>query len=397
MTTPVSLFRPHIVSIAALGTLVFGWLFTGHWAVTLAVTAGLDWFLVNLVNRVVDRDEDSVNRVAGTGFAAENRRPLIAGSLALLAASFAVVQVVEPRIWPLRVAYHFLGFAYNFPLIPVRAGRRIRLKQVYLVKNIASATGFLLTVFGYPLLARAADVQTSWPAVAVLGGFFFCSELAYEVIYDLRDVAGDRAAGVPTFPVVHGERVGRTIVAGLLGLSVLPLAVGYAVGVLEWRAFILVAGPVVQGGAFWRMVRRGRVTERDCVRLTWVGAGLLLAYVGWVVAGLPVDIPRVFDFPGPSRHTLRCIGSGRFDSCWFANGVHGVRPSTLPLPREQTCPGARHIEIPPAGTRAPHRALCRIGGCVARRCSGAARREVRAQRHQLGLDGVVGTNPAVTT
>lgn len=288
-STPVSLLRPHIVSIAALGTLVFGWLFTGTWCIALGVIAGLDWFLVNLVNRVVDRDEDAVNRVAGTGVAARHRRPLIAGSLAALAASFAVVQVVEPAIWPLRAAYHLLGFAYNFPLIPVRAGRRIRLKQVYLVKNVASATGFLLTVFGYPLLARAADVQVEWRTVTTLAKFFFFSEIAYEVIYDLRDVAGDRAAGVPTFPVVHGERVGRALVAGLLGLSALSLAVGYAVGVLEWRAFILIAGPAVQGGAFWRMARRGGVTERDCVRLTWVAVWLLLAYVGWVEAGLPLD------------------------------------------------------------------------------------------------------------
>lgn len=287
----ISLFRPHIVAIAALGTLVFGWLFTGTWCIALASIVGLDWFLVNLVNRVVDRDEDAVNRVAGTGFAARHRRVLTAGSLALLAASFVVVQVVEPSIWPLRVAYHLLGFAYNFPLIPVRAGRRIRLKRVYLVKNVASATGFLLTVFGYPLLARAADVAVEWSTVTTLAAFFFCSELAYEVLYDLRDVAGDRAAGVPTFPVVHGERVGRAIVVGLLGASALSLAVGHAVGVLEWRAFVLIAGPAVQGGAFRRMVRRGGVTERDCVRLTWIGAGLLLAYVGWVVAGLPLDPP----------------------------------------------------------------------------------------------------------
>lgn len=288
VTTPVSLLRPHIVSIAALGTLVFGWLLTGAWRPALALIAGLDWFLVNLVNRVVDRDEDAVNQVPGSGFAVRHRRVLVAGSLALLAASFAVVQVVEPAIWPLRVAYHALGFAYNVPLVPAR-GRRIRLKQVYLVKNVASATGFLLTVFGYPLLARAAGVQVEWRTVATLAAFFFCSEIAYEVIYDLRDVAGDRAAGVPTFPAVHGERAGRAIVAGLLVASALSVAVGYAAGVLPWRAFVMVAGPEVQGGAFWRMVRRGGVTERDCVRLTWVGAGLLLAYAAWVWLGLPLD------------------------------------------------------------------------------------------------------------
>ncbi len=289
MNPLASLARPHIVAIAAMGTLVFGWLYTGRWAVTLAAIAGLDWFLVNLVNRVADRDEDLVNRVAGAALAQRHRRLLTLCALALLLASFGAVQVLEPAIWPLRVAYHLLGFAYNFPLLPAGSGRRIRLKQVYPVKNVASATGFLLTVFGYPLLGRAGAVEVSWPVVLLLAGFFFCSEVAYEVIYDLRDVPGDRAAGVPTFPVVHGERAARMVVAGLLAASASSLVVGYALEVLPWRAFILVVGPLVQGAAFWGMARRGRVTERDCVRLTWVGAGLLCAYVGWVAAGLPLD------------------------------------------------------------------------------------------------------------
>jgi hypothetical protein len=40
----------------------------------------------------------------------------------------------------LRVAYHSLGLAYNWPLLP--GGRRI--KQLYFFKNSASAAGFLI-------------------------------------------------------------------------------------------------------------------------------------------------------------------------------------------------------------------------------------------------------------
>ena len=35
-----------------------------------------------------------------------------------------------------------------------------------------------------------------------------------------------------------------------------------------------------------RALRRG-ITARDCIGLTWLGAGLLLTYHLWVVAGLP--------------------------------------------------------------------------------------------------------------
>ena len=35
-----------------------------------------------------------------------------------------------------------------------------------------------------------------------------------------------------------------------------------------------------------RWHRRG-ITQADCIRLTWLGAGLLFTYHLWVVAGLP--------------------------------------------------------------------------------------------------------------
>ena len=53
-----SVSRLHIVAIAALGTFTFGWLFTGRHLPQLAAITAFDWFLVNLLNRVVDLPED---------------------------------------------------------------------------------------------------------------------------------------------------------------------------------------------------------------------------------------------------------------------------------------------------------------------------------------------------
>jgi len=282
--------RLHIVAIASLGTLTFGWLFTGVHAPVLAVFSAVDWFLVNLINRVVDLPEDRLNAIPGTAFAADHHRGLIAGSIALLVASFAVGQLVVPAITPMRVAYHALGLVYNFRLIPLPGGRRTRLKEVYLVKNTASALGFLITVFGYPLVALADRVRVGSTYVAVMAVFFFLSEISYEVVYDLRDVPGDRAAGVPTFPVVHGIRATRAIVYGLLGGSAAALAAGYVAGVIDWAAFVMVLGPAIQLAMYLRFDQRG-VRVRDCIALTLIGAGLLALYNVWVLAGLPLAEP----------------------------------------------------------------------------------------------------------
>jgi 4-hydroxybenzoate polyprenyltransferase len=291
-TSPLLTFlyvsRMHIVAIASLGTLTFGWLFTGIHAPALALVAAVDWFLVNLVNRVVDLPEDRANRIAGTELVSRRQGAIVAGSIGLLVASFVVVQVVEPSLWPLRLGYHLLGLVYNVPLLPGSRGRRVRLKELYLVKNTASALGFVITVFGYPLAALGGELAVGWPYVATMLVFFFFSELSYEVVYDLRDVDGDRLQNVRTFPVVHGRTVTRRIIYGMLGTSALALALGYASSAIDWAGFVMGVGLVVQLVAYRRFDARG-VTARDCIVLTLTGAGLLAAYNAWVLTGLPLS------------------------------------------------------------------------------------------------------------
>jgi 4-hydroxybenzoate polyprenyltransferase len=273
--------RLHIVAIASLGTFTFGWLLGGRYRFGLAALSALDWFLVNLLNRVVDLKEDASNGIAGTDWVARNRRAILAVGFTVLGASLVATHLVIPSLTPLRLAYHALGLAYNWPLLP---GRR-RIKQLYFWKNTASAIGFLLTVFGYPLAAGGATAMP--PAgVAVSVAFFFLFELSYEVIYDLRDAPGDAAAGVRTYPVVHGERGAVRIIDGLCAASMAALAAGYAAHLLPWRVFIMVAAPALQLWMYKRALRRG-ITSRDCITITWTGVALLGAYHLWVVAGLP--------------------------------------------------------------------------------------------------------------
>jgi 4-hydroxybenzoate polyprenyltransferase len=283
LRTFASVGRLHIVAIGALGNLTFGWVFTGRRPWLLAAVCGLDWFLVNLLNRVVDLPEDRINRIVGTDFVARHRRAILAGGFATLGASLVLSHLVFPSVTPLRLAYHALGLAYNWPLLP---GRR-RIKQLYFWKNTASAVGFLLTVFGYPLAAARALAPDVAPATIVAAAlFFFLFELSYEVIYDLRDAPGDAAADVRSYPVVHGERGAVRIVDGLLAASMAALALAWLAGVAPWRLFIMICAPLLQFAIYKRALRRG-ITAGDCIRLTWLGAGLLATYHVWQAAGLP--------------------------------------------------------------------------------------------------------------
>lgn len=282
--------RFHIVAIGALGALTFGWVFFDRWLLAAPIFAALDWYVVNLLNRVVDLPEDRANGIVGTDFVARNRRALLIVGLAVLAVSLAASALFAAPLVPLRVAFHALGFAYNYRLLGLR-----RIKERYFWKNTASAIGFMLTVFAYPLaLGHAASLTLalSVPGVLVLAAFFMLFELSYEVLYDLRDVEGDRREGVRTYPVVHGERTAIVIANALMATSVAIAALGYALSLVPWRAFVMIAAPLFQLSYF--AVRRRRagtngpsVEAADCIRLTWVGAGMLAAYDAWVVLGGP--------------------------------------------------------------------------------------------------------------
>jgi len=279
--------RFHIVAIATLGTLTFGVLLTGRYAWLAALATALDWFIVNLLNRVVDLKEDEANRIVGTGWARRNRRAIIAVGFGLLLGSLVAIHLVTPALTPLRLGYHLLGMAYNWPLLP---GRR-RIKQLYFFKNTASGVGFLITVFGYPLAAAGWSLAGAAPDVSVATvlvalGFFLLFELSYEVIYDLRDAPGDEAAGVRSYPAVHGERGAVHIIDGLIAASLTVICAGAAAGVVPWRLFIMAAAPLIQLAFYKRALRRG-ITSRDCVTITWLGAALLLVWHLWLLADLP--------------------------------------------------------------------------------------------------------------
>jgi 4-hydroxybenzoate polyprenyltransferase len=203
--------------------------------------------------------------------------------VAMLVSSLVAVHFVAPPLAPFRLAFHALGFAYNWPLLP---GRR-RIKELYFWKNTASAIGFLLTVFAYPIaigISSGFALRISSIGIVLTAAFFTLFELSYEVLYDLRDAAGDRTANVATYPVVHGEATARKIVDGLVFASCAIAIGGYVAGAIPWRVVVMIAAPLVQL-AYYKL--RAKVDANDCIRLTWIGTAMLAAYNGWVTLGLP--------------------------------------------------------------------------------------------------------------
>jgi 4-hydroxybenzoate polyprenyltransferase len=285
--TFASIGRLHIVAIAGVGTLTFGWLMTGTRPWLLAAVVCVDWFIVNLLNRAVDLREDLANQIPGSEVVAKHRKGVLGMGGLLLAGTLVAVHLVAPAVTPLRVAYHLLGAAYNWPLLP----GRVRLKTVYLAKNLASAAGFMITLFGYPL-AQLHATGGQWAAgfgplqLAVAATFFFLFEVSWEIVYDMRDAPGDKLAGVHTLAVVHGVDGAARVADGLLLGSAMVLLIGYFWLALPWRVVVMVVAPALQWVLYRRWLKRG-LTSAHVVALTWTGAGLLIVYHLWIALNLP--------------------------------------------------------------------------------------------------------------
>ena len=290
----VSILRPHIIAIAMAACVVFGWLFTRDYPWAVAGLAGLDWLLINLLNKVSDVGEDRHNAVAGTGFIERRRGALLAGWLALQFGSQALGWLVAPELLGWRLAVQIAGVGYSYRILPTPRGGR-RFKDLYFLKNFMSALLFVATVMVYPVAAAGwrLDHPAGWRGVGVLALFFVAFEITYEILYDLRDLQGDRREGIPTFPVVHGEAAAQQIVDGLLAMSGALLLAGFLGGVLGVRELLFAAAPAAQLAFYKRRVARG-LTAADCVALTNLGTALLVLFVAgtaaWNAAGLPENI-----------------------------------------------------------------------------------------------------------
>lgn len=290
----LAIARYHIVLVAMTACVTFGWIFTGKYAFGVALVVGVDWFLINLMNRITDIAEDLKNGIPGTERVARQKTALTLLAAALLLGSFAVTTYLWPALLPWRIAVQLIGLGYNYRIVPSPKGLS-RFKEMYFFKNFGSAVLFILTCFAYPLVTSHVPRIVPFGTVVVVACFFVPFELTYEILYDLRDLEGDRAEGVPTYPVVHGPGRARQIIDALLALSCGVLVVGFELRLVGVRELLMLFAPATQLFFYRPRYRRG-LTTPDCVWLTHLGsAQLVLFLVGtalWLRAGLPANVFR---------------------------------------------------------------------------------------------------------
>ena len=288
-----SILRLHIIAIAVTAALVFGKVLTGELWVAVALLGGLDWLLINLLNRVSDVEEDAANQIRGTEKLVGRHRLVLGIWIGILVASMVGGHFIAPELTVWRTIVQLVGVGYSYRIVPTTRGVK-RFKDLYFFKNFMSAMLFVATCLVYPVtVAGGFAPGYGWASFVALAVFFVPFEITYEILYDLRDLEGDRLANVPTYPVVHGEEVSAKIIDALLATALVALVVAVLAGMLGLREGLMAVAIPIQYTFYKARMKRG-LTTRDCIVLTWLGAALLAVWLvgtwAWEAAGLPANV-----------------------------------------------------------------------------------------------------------
>lgn len=187
--------------------------------ITLAVACICQW------NRLTDVKEDALNcpddlKDAQTKSGAIKVFCYAGGTIAILLALFT-----EPS-WKLVGLVAFgaaVGYFYNTPLLP--SWPHLRLKNLFIIKNLSSGAGWSLGLLVFPMLRAHTQPDGLFLTAFV---YMFAMVVTYEIMWDMRDIEGDALAGIRTLPIVLGINNARIYTAILqffcLGIIISGLA-----------------------------------------------------------------------------------------------------------------------------------------------------------------------------
>lgn len=244
-TGGLRLIRPGNVAVVGLSVLVGGcglWPSGGFWRVALAAASAM---LVaaggNALNDCFDLMADRINRPD---------RPLPQGLIGpRQAAGMAIVLLISGAAmgWAVSLWNGLLAAGTSLLL----ASYAVWGKRLALAGNLMVATS-CAAAFVYGGLAAGAARLSLIPAA-----FAFLAHLAREIIKDVEDMEGDRAAGARTTGLALGARRALNLAAAVLTLLVLLTPVPFITGIYGWRylAAVVLGVDLMLGPMIYRLAR----------------------------------------------------------------------------------------------------------------------------------------------
>ena len=199
-------------------------------------------FSVYGLNKLTDVGEDEINNPERVGYVKKVGRAFKYMIVLSFALSVILSAITSP--WAVLVVLFPIvsGILYSVRVSP----KYPRLKDITGVKNIIIATTWANgTTFLPYLVAGGVEV---WK-VLLIYYFFFMKSMINTIIFDVRDIEGDRINGIRTIPVVLGFERSRKLLILLNSTFVPWLILAYSLGYFREYIQVLIFA-VINGYAY---------------------------------------------------------------------------------------------------------------------------------------------------
>jgi 4-hydroxybenzoate polyprenyltransferase len=212
------------ISAAAASVAVSTMLLAGYplEPVPVAIVFAATMFVYSL-NRITDLDEDEQNVPGRAAFTRRYGRPVLALSVCAYLGAVGLALAWElPRV--------------EFMALPPLVGGLYslgRLKRLFLVKNLLVGAAWGVIPLGVPVYFGADPTVEA----AVFAGYVTVMLTVAAVVFDIKDIEGDRQRGIRTVPVRFGPRVTR-VVAGAATVTAAGVVAGLVVAAVLSRMFL---------------------------------------------------------------------------------------------------------------------------------------------------------------
>jgi len=193
-------------------------------------------FAIYSHNKLTDLEEDAVNVPERAGFIEENKKTVIITLSAAYVAALLLAFLINPFAIVIILFPIFCGLVYSIKI----AG--FRLKDITGIKNVVVSLPWAVIGAFLP----AAVYLDELILIPLVFYFFFVKLIINTVLFDVRDIEGDRLAGVKTVPSVIGRERTQTLLLVLNSTFIPWLLLTYCWGFFHQYllvfAFIILYG-----------------------------------------------------------------------------------------------------------------------------------------------------------
>ncbi len=186
----------------------------------LLIASFLLTFAVYNLNKLTDIKEDSVNVPERAGFIEKNKNCIIFAVAASYVAAFTLSFLQNPLAIFIILFPFCIGIVYSIKI------SNFRLKDITGIKNFIIALSWAVIGTFLPLTIPFRN----FILIPVIFYFFFIKVFSGSIIFDVRDIEGDKISGVRTIPVVFGMQNTKNLLL-ILNSTLIPwLTISYLSG-----------------------------------------------------------------------------------------------------------------------------------------------------------------------